>query len=148
MKVVLNADIKGIGKKLSIVEVSEGYARNYLIPRKLASQADNRSLNEAKEKSDALKYKKDTEKQEAEKMKKLIDTKSIKFNRKIGENGKLFGSVTEKEISDMIKKEFGIEIDKRKITMESSIKELGTYVAKIKLYEGIIANLRIVVLEM
>lgn len=148
MKVVLNQDIKGIGKKLQIVEVSEGYARNFLIPKKLASVADPKSINEAKTKNDALKYKKDTEKQAAEDNKKNIEKTYIEFKHKIGENGKLFGSVTEKEIADELENKFSIKVDKKKISLEDSVKVAGTYVANIKLYEGVVAKLKIVVIGM
>ena len=112
MKVVLNKDIKGIGKKLDIVEVSEGYARNYLLPRKIATIADNKSLSETKTKLEAKQFKKNTE----------------------------------IEIAKEIEKKFNIKIDKKKISLKSPIKEVGSYFAKIKLYEGIIADMKISVL--
>lgn len=143
MKVVLNKDIKGIGKKLQVIEVSEGYARNYLLPRKLALVADNKAINEAKNKNESLKFQRDTEIEEANKLKEKLEKGYIKFKHKIGENGKLFGSVTEKEIADEIKNVYGIKIDKKKISLDIPIKALGSYTAQIKLYEGVNASLKI-----
>lgn len=148
MKVVLNQDIKGIGKKLQTVEVSEGYARNYLLPRKLAQVADNKSINEAKNKTEALKFKKETEIKEAKALKEKLEKGYIKFKHKIGSNGKLFGSVTEKDIADEIEKVYGIKVDKKKVSLKIAIKELGSYTAQVKLYESIIANVKIQVVEL
>lgn len=143
MKVVLNKDIKGIGKKLQIVEVSEGYARNYLLPKKLAMVADNKSINEAKTKNQAACFKKETEINEAKLLKEKLEKGYIKFKHKIGNNGKLFGSVTEKDIAEEITKVYNIKIDKKKITLKSPIKELGSYTANVKLYEAVTAQVKI-----
>ena len=132
MKVVLNKDVKGIGKKLQIVDVSEGYARNYLLPRKLANIADNKSINEAKTKNDAASFRKEK-----------LEKGYIKFKHKIGNNGKLFGSVTEKDIAEEIDKVYNVKIDKKKVSIDIPIKELGSYTASVKLYEGIIAKVKI-----
>ncbi|MDD3303505.1 MAG: 50S ribosomal protein L9 [Clostridia bacterium] len=148
MKVVLNQDVKGIGKKLQIIEVSEGYARNYLIPKKLASIADNKNINEANTKNDALKFKKKTEMDEAEKNKEIIEKSFVEFKHKVGDGGKLFGSITEKEIAEEVKKKFKLDIDKKKIVINMPIKQLGNYSVDVKLYEGIIAKLKIVVVGM
>ena len=142
MQVVLNENVKGLGKKLDIVNVSEGYARNYLIPRKLASIADNKTISESGSKKEAIKYKQETERKKAIEEKEKIEKVLLDFKLKTAENGKLFGSVTAKEISDELKKISGIEVDKKKITFET-IKLPGTYTAKVKLYEGVIANLRV-----
>ena len=147
MKVVLTENVKGIGKKLDVVNVSEGYARNYLIPRNLAKPADNKSLSEVNTKKAAIKFKQDTEKELATKRKAEIEQVTLEFKLKTAEGGKLFGSVTSKEISDKLKEKSGIEIDKKKIVLDDAIKMTGTYIAKVKLYEGIIANLKVVVLE-
>ena len=143
MKVVLNQNVKGLGKKLQIVEVSEGYARNYLLPRNIAKLADNIAINETKEKVESQKYKKQTEINEANKLKTYIESKYIEFRCKVGANGKLFGSVTEKDISEKIKDIYNLDIDKKKISLEMPVKKLGVYIAKIKLYEGIVANLKV-----
>jgi len=146
MKVVLNADIKGIGKKLQIVEVSEGYARNYLLPKKLAVVADNKALNEAKSKNEAIKYKKGEELKEANLRKEQIEKIYLEFKHKLGDGGKLFGSVTEKEIAYELEKKLNIKIDKKKIVINNPIKQRGEYTVNIKLYEGVIAKLKIVVI--
>ncbi len=148
MKVVLNKDIKGIGKKLQVIEVSEGYARNYLLPRKLAVIADNKNLSEAKSKVEAQKFKKDTEREEALQIKEKIEKTFIEFREKQGSGGKLFGSVTEKEISEKLKEKINIEVSKKKISLKVPIKNVGNYVADIKLYEGVNAKLKIVVIGM
>lgn len=145
MKVVLNQDIKGIGKKLQIVEVSEGYARNYLLPRKLANIADNKNVSEANTKSEALKFKKKTEYENALVQKEKIEALTIKFKHKVGEGSKLFGSVTEKEIADELNKLLNLELTKKKITLNSQIKTIGTFNANVKLYEGVNAKVKIVV---
>ena len=146
MRVVLNKDIKGIGKKLQIVEVSEGYARNFLLPKGFASLADNKNLNEAKNKTEALKYKKSTELETANKQKAILEQGYIEFKHKIGDGGKLFGSVTEKEISEEIKKKYDIDVNKKKIVLKNGIKQTGSYTVDVKLYEGVIAKLKIVVI--
>ena len=148
MKVVLNQDIKGIGKKLQVVDVSEGYARNYLIPRKMASIADNKNINEAKTKVEAMNFKKMTEKQEAIEIKEKIEKNYLEFKHKGGDNGKLFGSITEKEIADKINSVYGININKKKIIIKNPIKEIGSYEVNVKLYEGVIANVKIAVVRL
>lgn len=145
MKVVLNQDIKGIGKKLQIVEVSEGYARNFLLPRKLAVIADNKNVNEANTKSEAIKFKKKTELEAAKSDKKKLEEIRLEFRHKVGEGSKLFGSITEKEITDEIKNKLGIDINKKKVQIPVPIKNLGEYSVNIKLYEGVIAKVKIVV---
>lgn len=142
MQVVLNENVKGLGKKLDVVNVSEGYARNYLIPRKLASVANNKTISESGTKKEAIKFKIETERKKAIEEKEKIEKVLLDFKLKTGENGKLFGSVTAKEIADELKNVSGIEIDKKKIEIQS-IKVTGTYTAKVKLYEGVIANLKL-----
>ena len=148
MRVVLNQDVKGVGKRLQVVEVSEGYARNFLLPKKLANIADNKSLNEAKTKKEADKFRKDTEFANAKVQKEKIEKIYIEFKEKNGANGKLFGSVTEKEIAEKLNEKLGIEISKKKITLSEPIKQVGNYSAQIKLYEGVVANLKILVVGM
>lgn len=145
MKVVLNQDIKGIGKKLQIVNVSEGYARNYLFPKKLATLADNKSISEANTKKEALQFKKKTEYENALQQKKKIESTEIKFKHKVGEGSKLFGSVTEKEIADELNKQLDMNIQKKKISLNVSIKTVGNFSASVKLYEGVVANIKIIV---
>jgi large subunit ribosomal protein L9 len=148
MKVILNQDVKGIGKKLQTIEVSEGYARNYLLPKKLAILSDNKSVNETKNKIKSIEYQKDKDIEEANKKKAIIEKNYIEFKHKVGENSKLFGSITEKEIATKIDEVFKIKIDKKKILIKETIKMLGSYVADIKLYDGIIAKLKINVIKL
>lgn len=145
MKVVLNQDVKGIGKKNQIVEVSEGYARNFLIPKKIANVADNKAINEAKNKLESQIFKRNKEIEVAQGYKKIIEESFIEFRHKVGEGSKLFGSITEKDIAQSIKSKFNICVDKKKVTIKDPIKILGTYSVSIKLYEGVIAKLKIVV---
>lgn len=145
MKVVLNQDIKGIGKKLQIVDVSEGYARNFLLPRKLANIADNKSISEANTKSEALKFKKKTEYENAMSLKEKIENTTITFRHKVGEGQKLFGSVTEKEVADELNNKLKLDLSKKKVTLNNPIKSVGTFNANVKLYEGVIAKAKIVV---
>lgn len=148
MKVVLNKDIKGLGKKLQIIEVSEGYARNYLIPKKLAIVADNKNVNEVKGKIDSQNYKKQKDLEQANKNKKIIEEGFVEFRHKVGEGSKLYGSVTEKDIADKIKEKYGIEVNKKKIVISDPIKSLGNYTVDVKLYEGVVARLKVVVVGM
>ena len=146
MKVVLNQDIKGLGKKLQIVEVSEGYARNFLFPKNIAKIADGKNVNEAKTKQAAINFKKGEEIEFAKRQKEEIEKIYIEFKEKNGKAGKIFGSVTEKEIADKLFEKLGIKVNKKKIVIDCPIKQLGNYNAEIKLYEGIIAKLKIVVI--
>ncbi len=148
MKVVLIQDVKNVGKKNQIVEVSEGYARNFLIPKKLANIADNKNVNEANSKNEAMKYKKQKELEKAQELKTILDKSCIEFRHKVGEGSKLFGSITEKDIASQLKEKLNLTVDKKKITIKTPIKNLGSYVVDIKLYEGVIAKLKIVVVSL
>ena len=148
MKVVLNQDVKGLGKKLQVVEVSEGYARNFLLPKKLAVVADNKNLSEAQGKISSQKFKKQTELEKANEIKAILEKGYIEFKHKVGEGSKLYGSVTEKDIAEKIKEKFNIEVNKKKISISDPIKNLGSYTVNVKLYEGVIAMLKISVVGM
>ena len=140
MKVVLKQDVKGLGKKGELVNASDGYARNFLFPKNLAVEANAQNMTELKNREQAAKYKVDTETAEAKKNAERISGKTITITAKAGQNGKLFGSVTAKEIAEKIEKDFGIKTDKRKISVED-IKQFGTYEFEIKLYTGVTAKL-------
>ena len=144
MKVVLLADVKGSGKKGELVSVSDGYARNFLFPKKLAKEANAQALNELKnaEESKAFKIKQETQ-ASADK----INGKSVSILAKAGQGGKLFGSVTAKEIAEAIKKQYGVDVDKRKIDTKGDMKAFGTYECEVKLYSGITATVKAVVTE-
>ena len=146
MKVILKADVKGLGKKGQLVNASDGYARNFLFPKNLAAEANAQAMSELKNKEDAERYRIATEKAAAQKAAEKINGKTVKLTAKAGQNGKLFGSVTSKEISEKLKSEFDIAVDKRKIVMED-IKAFGTYEAEVKLYTGISAKIYVTVGE-
>lgn len=146
MKVVLQENIKGLGKKLDVVEVSEGYARNFLLPRKKAILADNKGLSEATSKKASIDFKRQTAINEAKQIKEKLDNALIQFELK-AKNGKFFGSVTSKEISEKLMTVYSINVDKKKIELEDSVKSPGIYTAKVKLFEGVVANLKVKVLE-
>ena len=147
MKVVLLADVKGSGKKGELVNVSDGYARNFLFPKKLAKEANAQALNELKnaEESRAFKIKQETEAAQASADK--INGKSVSILAKAGQGGKLFGSVTAKEIAEAIKKQYGVDVDKRKMDTKGDMKAFGTYECEVKLYSGITATVKAVVTE-
>ena len=147
MKVVLLQDIKSSGKKGDLINVSDGYARNYLFPRKLAKPADSQALNEIKNAEEAKAFKLQQEKEAAEAIKAKVDGKSVKVFSKAGQNGKLFGSITAKEIAAEIQKQHGCAVDKKKIDLAADIKAFGTYEFTIKLMSGVAAKMYVVVGE-
>ena len=146
MKVILLQDIKDLGKQGQLVSVSDGYARNYLFPRKLAKEANAQAMQEFKSREAAEKSRIAREQQAAKDAAELLSGKTIKLSAKAGSSGKLFGSVTSKEIAEQIQKSFSIEVDKRKVSVED-IKNYGTYSVEVKLYSGVSAELYVVVGE-
>ena len=146
MKVILLADVKGHGKKGELCNVSDGYARNFLFPKKLAIEADNAAMSELKSREEAKAHHKEEEIAAAKKTAAELDGKTVTMKAKAGSAGKLFGSVTSKEVAEEIKKTLGIQIDKKKMTM-ADIKNFGEYTAEIKLYTGISAKITVVVTE-
>lgn len=143
MKVILLADIKGVGKKDQVLNASDGYARNFLFPKKLAVEANNENMAKLKAKNESKAYKKEMDIKEAKAVKEKIEKLTMKMVVKAGENGKIFGGVTSKEIAENLKKEYSIEIDKKKVLLPETIKNIGTFTVDIKLYEGIIAQLKL-----
>lgn len=143
MKVILLDNIKGVGKKDQIINAADGYARNYLLPKKLAVEANNENMSKLKAKEDSNKYKKDLEKQEAEAIAKKLKDIVLTITVKAGDNGKIFGGVTSKEISEELNKQYKIAIDKKKITMQQTIKTLGVFNVEIKIFEGVIGKLKV-----
>lgn len=146
MKVILKQDVKGLGKKGQLVNTSDGYARNFLFPKGLAAEANAQAMSELKNKEDAERYRIKTETAAAQKAADEIAGKTIRITAKAGQNGKLFGSVTAKEIAETLKSTFGVNVDKRKINVEE-IKQFGTYEFEVKLYTGISAKLYVMVGE-
>ena len=147
MKVILTADVKGQGKKGELKEVSEGYARNYLIPRGLAMKAtaDNLNALALKEKAKAAQAAK--EKAQAQEYAKQLESCVVKVKARGGENGKLFGAVTGKEIADALKEQFGIELEKNRIVIEENIKSFGSYELRCKLGYEVSGTIHLLVVE-
>lgn len=143
MKVILTQDVKGVGKKDQILEVNDGYARNFLIPKKLGVQASTANLALLKSKQDSRDFKKQEEKKEAEQIKEKLEKIRLDIKVKSGENGKIFGGVTSKEISDVLKDKYSINIDKKKIELKETIKIVGITTVDIKLFEGIIGKVKL-----
>ena len=146
MKVILKADVKSLGKAGELVNTSDGYARNYLFPRGLAVEANASAMNDFNNKEKAKKFHKQEEIKAANEVKAKLDGKTVKVYAKAGANGKLFGSVTSKDVAAKIKEELGEDIDKRKIVMQD-IKAFGTVQAEVKVYQGISANIFVQVAE-
>ena len=145
MKVILNADIKSVGKKGQIIDASDGYARNYLLPKKLAVVADATNMNALKTKQEANKYKKDMGTAAAEELATKMKNYEIVFKLKAGENGKTFGSITAKDIADEFNKKYFTDVDKKKIVLDDAIKSRGVYNIEIKIFEGVSGVLKVVV---
>ena len=147
MKVILTADVKGQGKKDQLVEVSDGYARNFLLPRKLAIPADNQAMNELRNKEASRQHKIDTERAAAKAAAEKLDTIKLVFRVGAGADGRLYGSVTSKEIAERLEKEHKITVDKRKITLPEPIKAYGSYDLDVKLYTDVAGKIHLVVTE-
>ena len=147
MKVILKADIKGVGKKDEIINTSDGHARNYLLPKGLAVEANAENMSKLKAKQDSAKYKKNQEKEEAIKIADKLGKICLKIKVKSGENGKIFGGVSSKEIAQELEKEYKIVVDKKKIDLKETIKTLGMRTVEIKLFEGVIGKLKIDVIS-
>ena len=145
MKVILTQDVKGQGKKDQIIEVSDGYARNFLLPKKLAIPADNSAINDVKNKEAAKQHKIDVEKAEALAIAEKLKSITVKFEYAAGPDKKLYGSVTAKDIAEALKKDHGIDIDKRKITLNENIKSFGNFTADVKLFTGVSGKINILV---
>lgn len=147
MRVILLADIKGKGKKDQVVEVSDGYARNYLFAKKLAVAADAKALNELKGREASRQYKYDVEKAAAEETAKQLEAITLVLKHKAGIDNKLYGAVTTKEIVQQLKLEHNIDVNKKKLSMESPIKTFGTYKIKAKLFSDVSAVITVQVVE-
>jgi large subunit ribosomal protein L9 len=146
MKVILQQDVKGKGKKGELINVSDGYARNFLLPRGLAIEANASAMNELKNREQANAFRLEQEKKQAENAAATLEGKTIKIKARGGQNGRLFGSVTTKEIAEEIKKQYNTSVDRRKILMDD-IKTFGTYIAEVKLGQKISAKINVMVVE-
>jgi len=147
MKVILLSDIKGVGKKDQIINANDGYARNYLFPKKLAVEATAGNLGNLKSKQESNQYRKDMQKEEAIEIASKLKDITLTIKVKAGENGKIFGGVTAKEISENLNTQYKIQIDKKKINLSDTIKTLGTVNVDIKLYEGVAGKLKVQVVS-
>ena len=147
MKVILLDNVKGSGKKNDIINVSDGYAQNYLFPKKLAVEATKSALNDLNVKHNSSEYKKAQLLKESKLLKEKLESKEIFIYAKSGENGKLFGAVTAKEISDEIKNQLNLDIDKKKIIPDEQIKSLGSRIIDIKLHHDVIAKLKLQIIK-
>lgn len=147
MKVILKQDIKGVGKKDQIINANDGYARNFLFPKNLAVPADKGNMTNLQSKKTSEEHRKNLEKEAATQTKKKIEGILLKLPVKSGENGKVFGSVTSKEIGESLEKQYNIKVDKKKIDLKESIKNLGMFNIEIKLYDGVIAKLKVNVIS-
>ena len=143
MKVILKQDIKGVGKKDQVINAADGYARNFLLPRKLAVEANAQNMSLLQGRKDSASFKKEQEKESALKLQETLTKTMLRIKVKAGDNGKIFGSITSKEIATELKNQYNIEIDKKKILLKDTIKEIGVFSIEIKLYEGIIGKLKI-----
>lgn len=147
MKVILLDNIKGVGKKDDVINANDGYARNFLIPQKKAIEATPGNLARLKSKQDSKAHKKEIEKNEAEKIKEQLTKIKLEIEVKAGENGKIFGGVTAKEISAQLKEKHNIEIDKKKIELKETIKTLGVFNVNVKLFEGVTGTIKVKILS-
>ena len=147
MKVILKADVKGQGKKGDLINASDGYAKNFLLPKGLAVVADKTAINELEGKKSAAQFHKNQEELRAKELADKLEGKKVTFKAKSGENGKLFGSITAQDVANEIKMQLHLEVDKKKIQLES-IKVLGTTDAIIKVYPGISATVKVEVLPL
>ncbi len=143
MKVILKQDVKGLGKKDQMVEASDGYARNFLFPKGLAVEASASNINVMKTKNEAEKQRKDREIAQAKALAEKIKTTTVTLKVKAGENGKLFGSITSKDVSEALKAQHKLDIDKKKIVMPEALKSIGTCEVEVKLYPEISSKLTV-----
>lgn len=143
MKVILNEDIKGIGKKGQVVEVADGYGRNFLLKLKKAVIATDGGIREVKAIKEKLDEKKAAELQAAKDLAAKLEGQEIVFHEKVGTEGRLFGAVTNKEICDQVNKQFNLNLDKKKFDLKDSIKHLGVELCKIKIYPGVTAEIKV-----
>ena len=147
MKVILLADVKGQGKKNDVIEVSDGYAKNFLIPRKLAKSADAQSLNDVKVREEARLYRIATEKKEAQELAKRLETLVVKIPASSGADGRLYGSITAKDIAERLEADHKISVDKRKLVLSDNIKAYGKYEVEVKLYPEVVGKVYVLVCE-
>lgn len=147
MKLILKQDVNKIGKKGEVVDVKDGYARNFLLPQDLAVPATPKNLKQLKKQEAAIDKKNAEELAEAQEFAEKIEAIQVEVSLKSGEGGKTFGSISSKEISDVLKSEFGVDVDKKKIQIEEAIKSIGTHIVTIKLHPEVTCELKVKVNE-
>ena len=147
MKVLLRADVKALGKKNEVVEVAEGYARNYLLPRNMAVEASASVLRSLEEVKASEKKRESKDLVEARKLAAKLAEIKVEISRKCGEGGKLFGSVAGKDIADKLKEVSSLDVDRRKVELADPIKALGTYKVPVRLHQGVVAEIEVTVVE-
>jgi len=145
MKVILLADVKGQGKTGDIVNVSDGYARNYLLPRHLAAEATNKNIKDLEQKKKAEAQRVEKDKENAEKLVAEIKDKTVKLSVKSGENGKLFGSVTAQDIADAMQAQHKLTLDKKKLSLDEPIKAIGEYDVAYHPFPGVAGTVKVVI---
>ena len=143
MKVILKDNIKGVGKKNEVINASDGYARNFLFPKNLAVEATPENMQKLNSQNQAKQYRKDVEKEQAQAIAKKLETITVQIKVQAGENGKIFGSVSSKEIAENLETQYKIIIDKKKIEVKEPIKVLGARTVDTKLFEGVIGKIKI-----
>jgi len=143
MKVILKENIKGVGKKDEVINASDGYARNFLLPRNLAVEATPENMQKLNSQNQAKQYKKDVEKEQAQLIAKKLEAITVEIKVQAGENGKIFGSVSSKEISESLEKQYKIAIDKKKIEIKEPIKDLGIRTIEVRLFEGVTGKIKV-----
>lgn len=145
MKVILLADVKGSGKKEQIIEVSDGYARNFLLPRKLAVEATSTAINAAQKSKAAEDHREGLRRKEAQEIAEKLRKKEIRLTAKAGEKGRLYGSITGQEVADALEAQHGIKVEKRRVELSEPIRAIGEYEASVWLYAGITTPMRVIV---
>ena len=147
MKVILLKDVKGTGKKGEVKEVSDGYARNFLLPKKVAVIADNTAMKELNEKNKSIENKAQKEYEAAVELGKKMEEMNVEIYSKAGDGGRLFGSITSKDIAEQLKKQHSIEVDKRKVLLDEPIRVLGSRFVEIKIHQKVVTKIRVDVKE-
>lgn len=147
MKLILTEDVKGLGKKGDLINAKDGYARNYLLPRGLATEATEGNVKSLKQQKKHEAIKKEAEREAALKLKNELEKITVVIVGKAGEGGRLFGSITSKDIVEELSKQHNIKIDKRKIVLDENIKSIGTTIVDVKVYPEVIAKLKVKITE-
>ena len=147
MKLILTQDVKGQGKKDQVIDVSDGYARNFLIPKGLAIPADAKAISEVKNREASKQHKIDTERANAKEIAQKLSDITVKIVTSGGTDGRLYGSVTAKDIAEALEKQFKISVDKRKLSLSENIKTFGTYIIDVKLYTDVSGKVKVSVTD-